>query len=68
MLRPVVDLNKLSRILSNIGRELKGARPKKNDYMPLSFQGFGAMASIVMVLILAAAQGIEYIKTHRGHH
>ena len=54
--------------MSNIGRELKGARPKKNDYMPLSFQGFGAMAIIAMVLILAAAQGIEYIKTHRGHH
>jgi hypothetical protein len=35
--------------------------------MPFSFQGFGAMAIIAMVLILAAAQGIEYLKTHRHH-
>jgi len=26
------------------------------------------MAIIAMVLILAAAQGIEYLKTHRRHH
>jgi hypothetical protein len=65
-----VDLNKLSRILSNTW-EGYNSRPKghvKNKLiMPLSFQGFGAMAIIVMVLILAAAQGIEYIKTHRHH-
>jgi hypothetical protein len=36
--------------------------------MPLSFQGFGAMAIIAMVLILSAAQGIEFLKTHRRHH
>lgn len=36
--------------------------------MPLSFQGFGASAIIAMVLILAAAQGIEYLKTRRHHH
>jgi hypothetical protein len=36
--------------------------------MPLSFQGFGAMAIITMVLILAAAQGVEYLKTRRRHH
>jgi hypothetical protein len=36
--------------------------------MPLSFQGFGATAIIVMVLILAAAQGIEYLKTRHRHH
>jgi hypothetical protein len=37
-------------------------------HMPFSFQGFGATAIIAMVLILAAAQGIEYLKTHRRHH
>ena len=36
--------------------------------MPLSFQGFGAMAILAMVLILSAAQVIEYLKTHRGNH
>jgi hypothetical protein len=36
--------------------------------MPFSFQGFGAMAIIAMVLILSAAQGIEYLKSHRKHH
>lgn len=36
--------------------------------MPLSFTGFGAMAIIAMVLILSAAQAIEYLKAHRGHH
>jgi hypothetical protein len=36
--------------------------------MPLSFQGFGAMAIIAMVLILSAAQGIEYLRTHGRHH
>jgi hypothetical protein len=36
--------------------------------MPFSFQGFGAMAIIAMVLILSVAQGIEYLKAHRKHH
>ena len=36
--------------------------------MPFSFQGFGAMAIIAMVLVLSVAQGIEYLKTHRRHH
>jgi len=36
--------------------------------MPFSFQGFGAMAIIAMVLILSAAQGIEYLKSRRRHH
>lgn len=35
--------------------------------MPLSFQGFGAMAILAMVLILSVAQGIEYLKTRRQH-
>ena len=30
--------------------------------MPLSFQGFGAMAILGMVLFLSAAQGIHYLK------
>jgi hypothetical protein len=36
--------------------------------MPLSYTGFGAMAIVVMVLILAAGQGIEYLRAHRRHH
>jgi hypothetical protein len=36
--------------------------------MPFSFQGFGAVAIIAMVIVLAAAQGIEYLKSHRRHH
>jgi hypothetical protein len=36
--------------------------------MPLSFQGFGAMAILAMVLILSVGQGIEYLKTRRRHH
>jgi hypothetical protein len=36
--------------------------------MPLSFQGFGPMAIIVMVLILSVSQGINYLKAHRRHH
>jgi hypothetical protein len=36
--------------------------------MPISFQGFGAVAILSMVLILAAAQGIEYLKARRHHH
>ena len=36
--------------------------------MPFSFQGFGTMAILGMVLILAAAQGIEYLRSrHRPH-
>jgi hypothetical protein len=35
--------------------------------MPLSFQGFGAMAILAMVLILSAAQGIEYLRSRRHH-
>jgi len=30
--------------------------------MPLSFQGFGAMAILGMVLILSAVQGVHYLK------
>jgi hypothetical protein len=33
--------------------------------MPLSFQGFGSTAIIVMVLILAVGQGVSYLKAHR---
>jgi hypothetical protein len=36
--------------------------------MPLSFQGFGPMAIIVMVLILSVSQGVNYLKTRRRHH
>ena len=36
--------------------------------MPLSYNGFGAMAILAMVLILSVAQGIEYLKTRRHHH
>jgi hypothetical protein len=75
MLKRGLDLNKLSRILSNMGREMKvflhrGRRAinKNKLAMPFSFQGFGAMAIIAMVLILSAAQGIEYLKTRRRHH
>ena len=66
MLRPVVDLNKLSRTLSN----KKGGviPPLKTKYMPFSFEGFGTVAILAMVLILAAAQGIEYLKSRRRHH
>ena len=35
--------------------------------MPISYQGFGATAILVMVLILAAAQGINYLRD-RFHH
>jgi hypothetical protein len=35
--------------------------------MPLSFQGFGPMAIIAMVLILSVVQGINYLKSHRHH-
>jgi len=30
--------------------------------MPLSFQGFGAVAILAMVLILTAAEGVSYLK------
>jgi hypothetical protein len=36
--------------------------------MPFSFEGFGTVAILAMVLILAAAQGIEYLKSRRRHH
>jgi hypothetical protein len=36
--------------------------------MPLSFQGFGATAILVMVVILAAAQGINYLRERFHHH
>jgi hypothetical protein len=35
--------------------------------MPLSFQGFGSTAILAMVLILAAGQGLSYLKAHRHH-
>jgi hypothetical protein len=30
--------------------------------MPLSFQGFGAVAILAMVLILSAVEGVNYLK------
>jgi hypothetical protein len=36
--------------------------------MPLSFTNFGSMAIIAMVLILSAAQGIQYLKGRHRHH
>jgi len=36
--------------------------------MPLSFQGFGPMAIIAMVLILSAAQAINYLRARHRHH
>jgi hypothetical protein len=36
--------------------------------MPLSFQGFGPMAIIAMVLILSVAQGINYLRGKQRHH
>jgi len=53
MLKPQMDLNKLSRTLSN---------KYKLHYMPLSFQGFGAVAILGMVLFLSAVQGIHYLR------
>lgn len=35
--------------------------------MPLSFHGFGPMAILAMVLILSAAQGIEYLRARHRH-
>ncbi len=35
--------------------------------MPLSFQGFGPIAIIAMVLILSIAQGVQYLRS-RHHH
>jgi hypothetical protein len=35
--------------------------------MPFSFQAFGSMAILAMVFILAAAQGIEYLKSRHRH-
>ena len=68
MLKLGLDLNKLNRILSNSRKGAGRRLTAKTINMPLSFQGFGAMAIIAMVLILAAAQGIEYLKAHRRHH
>jgi hypothetical protein len=36
--------------------------------MPLSFQGFGALAILTMLLIQVVAQGIGYIKARRRPH
>jgi hypothetical protein len=36
--------------------------------MPLSFQGFGPLAIILMVVVLAVSQGIDYLKSRRRHH
>ena len=36
--------------------------------MPFSFQGFGAVAIIGMVLILALVQGVEYLRERSRHH
>jgi hypothetical protein len=36
--------------------------------MPLSFINLGPTAIIVMVLILSAAQGIQYLKSRRRHN
>jgi len=36
--------------------------------MPFSFQGFGPMAILAMVLILSIAQGVNYLKAHRRPH
>jgi hypothetical protein len=39
--------------------------------MPLSFQGFGPMAIIAMVVILSVVHGVNYlksyVKSHRHH-
>jgi len=34
----------------------------KPNYMPLSFFGFGSVAILAMVLILTAAEGVNYLK------
>jgi hypothetical protein len=36
--------------------------------MPLSFQGFGSTAIILMVIILSVVQGVNYLKTRHRHH
>ena len=36
--------------------------------MPLSFQAYGPMAILAMVLILSAAQGINYLRGRHRHH
>lgn len=35
--------------------------------MPLSFQGFGPMAIIAMVLILSIAQALQYLRSRHRH-
>jgi hypothetical protein len=63
-----MDLNKLSRTLSKQrGPQVLRPTTSKFSYMPISYQGFGATAILVMVLILAAAQGINYLRD-RFHH
>jgi len=36
--------------------------------MPFSFQGFGTMAILGMVVILVAAEGLSYLKQRYHHH
>lgn len=36
--------------------------------MPFSFQGFGVVAILGMVVILAAAEGLSYLKERFHHH
>ena len=36
--------------------------------MPLSFQGFGPMAILAMVIILSVAQGVQYLRARHRHH
>jgi hypothetical protein len=35
--------------------------------MPLSFEGFGSVAILAMVLILTVAEGLSYLKHNRRH-
>jgi len=35
--------------------------------MPLSFQGFGSTAILLMVLVLVIGQGVSYLKTRHRH-
>jgi hypothetical protein len=46
---------------------LRGRKAVKTIYMPLSFQGLGAVAILGMVLILMAVEGVNYLK-ERYHH
>ena len=62
-----MDLNKLSRTLSNNRSRAFPAQTVKPLFMPFSFQGFGVVAILAMVAILAAAEGLSYLK-ERFHH